>query len=1585
MFMIDRQPNLQFCTMRTGILLILIVWSQVLLQSQSNRSFENLTTSDGLSHISVRCMLQDSRGFLWIGTNDGLNRYDGYRFKVLFPQGPDRKVHSFITALHEDQEGKIWVGTLEGYVFRLDPTTGQFEHFTNDPEQQKPLFKGEIWYFFEDRQGDLWIRVLGSFLWLNRATGDVRYFKHDPEIPRSLSSFRLTKIFEDQRSNIWIGTANKGLNRFDRTTGDFDRFYANPADARSLSGNFVTDIHEDEANRLWISTNNGLNLVRMGPDSTSFQFEHYTGQPGNSTSHLGKMVTEIINGPEGKLWVGTWDQGINLLDPSNGNMQRFPRPTGLPDNTRYRLFEDRRGALWLRWNHGLVRLDQDNSRYESFISGGKTGFPDQTDIEGLFEDLQGNFWIWGITGEQRGIFRLNPYAKPFTNISGRSQNIDEETTEKVIVWALEKDDRGNIWVGTEKGLALLNRRAGQPLFFSFENDFSKALSGHQVRALLREGPDSLWVGTFDDGLYLLDFKTQKLEHFLPNSEGLDGFAARNTVQICRDHKGQLWIGSFGGGLNLLDRETGQFQRFTHDPNDPNSLSGQFVLAIYEDRSNNLWIGTDQGLDRLDPDNRSFKKFAPDSNTAEPRSIRGVRHIYEDGKGNLWFGTDQGLYCWDPLSRRMDHYSEEDGLLDHTIQAMMEDDLGRLWMSTDKGISRFDPERKIFLNYDARDGLPLTFAWHAKLKDDQTGRLYFGSIDGITAFEAEQILDNPYVPPIVLSRFVRHNAQEENSGAITNHFFVENEPINLTYRDKVLEFEFAALNYEQAWKNRYAYRLENTRGQWIPLGNNPKITFTNLNPGEHLLQVKGSNNDGVWNDDGISLQIQIRPPWWKTKVAYVLYGLSSLMALWLIYRWRTQAQRGKLIRTRQLNDRLQQIDQLKDQFLANTSHELRTPLHGMIGLAESLLEKSGNTEDQENLGMLIASGKRLSSLVNDLLDFSKVKNHDLQLAQKPIGLRPLVDVVLRACSPLANYKTIELNNDIPGNLPAVYADEDRLQQILYNLIGNAIKFTERGHISISAVDDEDMIRISVKDTGIGIPVDQQEVIFQSFEQGDGSSTRQYGGTGLGLAISRQLVTLHGGQIGVHSEVGKGSTFFFTLPAIAQAASDLKTKASPSTSSNSFVGLPTAPPSVNPAISLTTSAEDQVCILLVDDEPVNHQVIKNYLKADHIQLTSAMSGQQALEIVRKAPPFDLILLDIMMPHMTGYEVCQKIRERYLPSEMPVIMVTAKGQVSDLIQGLDTGANDYITKPFSKDEFLARIKTHLNLHRIHTAANRFVPLDFIKAIGRDTITEIRRGDQKERHVTVLFTDIRSYTALSETMTPEENFQFVNAYAERMGPIIRNHGGFVNQYLGDGIMAIFQNRPEDALRAAIAMQKELQQYNKTRIARERQPLRVGMGIHTGPLIMGIIGDAKRNDAATISDSVNTASRIEGLTKSYEVNILISSDCLEQITDKADFNIRFLGKVLVKGKKESIGIYECFDGDIPEQLQHKLDTAIDFKSGMEKFFSREFPQSATIFNQILKINDADQTARLFLKKASQYTIDGVPEGWTGVEVATFK
>ncbi len=483
----------------------------------------------------------------------------------------------------------------------------------------------------------------------------------------------------------------------------------------------------------------------------------------------------------------------------------------------------------------------------------------------------------------------------------------------------------------------------------------------------------------------------------------------------------------------------------------------------------------------------------------------------------------------------------------------------------------------------------------------------------------------------------------------------------------------------------------------------------------------------------------------------------------------------------------------------------------------------------------------------------------------------------------------------------------------------------------------------------------------------------------MAVTRQLVELHGGEIGVDSTPEAGSTFFFTLPLADGEADELEGAEYLKRIADAGVVESGEGGEVESEVSVAADGEE-FRVLVVDDEPINQQVMVNQLSMANYNVTQAMNGAEALRELSNGDKFDLVLLDVMMPRMSGFEVCNKIRETYLPSELPVIMVTAKNQVSDLVEGLSSGANDYITKPIAKSELLARIKTQLNLQKINEAYGRFVPREFLRYLNRESIIDVKLGDMVQKEMTIFVSDIRRFTTLSEKMTPEENFEFINAYLAQVSPVIRDHGGFIDRYTGDAIMALFPEQAEESVKASIDTLKMLSEINAVRKSQGDLPIEIGIGLHSGSLMLGIVGESERAQGDIFSDAVNLANRIEGLSKLYGASLVVSEETLSRLPADNTYHQRFLGKVQVKGKNEHVAVFEIYDGDPDYMIDLKLDTKDDFEEGLDCYFAREFTTASVCFKKVIDTNPDDKTADLYLRRSAQFMIQGVPDHWEGVE-----
>jgi two-component system sensor histidine kinase ChiS len=700
-----------------------------------------------------------------------------------------------------------------------------------------------------------------------------------------------------------------------------------------------------------------------------------------------------------------------------------------------------------------------------------------------------------------------------------------------------------------------------------------------------------------------------------------------------------------------------------------------------------------------------------------------------------------------------------------------------------------------------------------------------------------------------------------------------------------------------------------------------------------------------------------------------------------------------------NELLENANRLKDEFLANTSHELRTPLNGIIGIAESLLDRQDNRLSKsmrEDIAMIVASGKRLARLVNEILDFSQLQHRNINLSLRTVDLHTAVQLVFLLSRPSAQKKNIALHNNIPLDLPLLLADEDRLQQILHNIIGNGIKFTEEGSVSISAriiqtEDDRELIKIFIQDTGIGISPEVLPNIFHAFEQGDGATARRYGGTGLGLSVTKALVDLHQGVVDAHSQVGEGTTFSFTIP-VATEEEKLAFGQKDSTTEQEIQRLYDNNKRFEhdleeaPATTVNEVSDDDlvlrgdvVTVMVVDDDPVNIRVLQNHLVLRGCKVVSAEGGAEALMILQTEPPPDIVLLDVMMPQMSGYDVCRAIREQYPAHVLPVVLITARTQVQDLVEGLDSGANDYLSKPVSKSELLARIRTHLVNARMSSAASRFVPREFLRLLGHEDLVDVERGDHLEKMMSIYFSDIRSFTTIVEGKTPEQNFEFINEYLSYMEPSIQTHLGFIDSYEGDAIMALFERGSDDAVQAGIDSLLALEELNKVRRARGEVAIRIGIGINTGKLMLGTIGGQDRLKCGVIGDPVNLAARIETLTKRYGAGLLISEFTHNQLQNPEAITCIPIDRVIVKGKSKPVTLYEVLDGLPEDERVYKLAIKARFLEARSFFQKGDFEAALQIFTTLLGQQQADILVGLYIRRCSERVNQEPDPTWDGV------
>lgn len=1205
--------------------------------------FKHLLPTQIASVGYISSIAQDTQGFMWFGGANGLARYDGYNILIFRHDDldPSSISHSYINRITMARDGSLWIATRNGLnVF--DSRSRSFKRFSISTEAST----NDITWVHEDRKGNLWLGTRGGLFRFDRAKNTAIKIEDKTQKTVAGSSQLVWSVVDDQDGNIWIAYQFYGISRYDPVTGQFEHF--------------MRDVNAPNAH--------GFNDTRR-----------------------------LYVDNENRIMAATYGDGLHQFDPVSRQFIKINHDSTEKGATVWSMLVDRNNNLWVGdGSHVHLRPNSSDQFYRYFYNDLDPSSPGNYVVNEIFEDRAGDIWFGYFPS---GIDVVDRQASAFNNYTYSSSNPNSITDGGVS--SVAEDDGGNLWIGTGYGLNYVNRHTNKVTRFSYDANNPKGLSGSTILSIAKSANDNIWLGIWSGGLNLLNTKTLELTHFLPDPNNADGMRGREVWSVIEDHQQKVWMAT-EEGLNKFDPQTKRFQYFLPPPELMDGDRLLYSRVVYEDSKHNLWLGSIRGLFLFDRNKNQFTRYKHNPADAKSISADFVLALYEDRKGKLWIGTDGGgLNVFDPATHSFSSFGIKDGLADNVIGGITEDETGNLWLGTQKGISRFDPEMRSFRNYDKRHGLADNQFNRNAARVTRQGEILMGNSKGFTLFKAVDIKSNSYAPNVVITNLEIGNKpvaiKSENSPL--SKAIETTSSLTLSHKDVVFRLEFSALSFHHVEDNQYAYRLLGFEENWNFVGDKRSATYTNLNAGTYTFEVKGSNNDGVWSPYPASLQIIIRPPYWRTWWAYSIYAaLFLVLVYWFFHvqRLKLSFQAEKLQQECVIVKRLTQIDKLKDEFLANTSHELRTPLNGIIGLAESLREGVAGEVSPKmkyHLSLIIDSGKRLAGLVNDILDFSQLKNKGITLNKKSIDIKVLVDVVLTLSKPLLVNKTVIFANNIPKSLPAAYADEDRVLQILHNLIGNAAKFTDRGVISVSANVLNDFLKIEVGDTGIGIPADRINQIFESFTQLDGGIDRAQGGAGLGLSVTKQLVELHGGKIWVESVLGVGSTFYFTLP----TTYDLPEKSNAKHESLA---------SKNPVHSQVSyylnetgfydKRQHKNTILIVDDDLVNRRVIANYLSMNSYNIIEADCAEDAFTIV-KTQSVDLVLLDIMMPRISGYEACRILRETYPAHELPIILLTARNQMNDLVMGFEAGANDFMVKPIAKETLMVRLATHLQLHDV------------------------------------------------------------------------------------------------------------------------------------------------------------------------------------------------------------------------------------------------------------------------------------------------
>ena len=1306
--------------------------------------FSRLDIAKGLSHNEVNCIFKDSKGFVWLGTLSGLNRYDGYSFKVFKHDLRDSSSinDDLIVRIVQGPGYKLWISTGKGFTI-YDPLT---EKFDNNPQRylHSIAIDGDsLTDILKDRQDNYWFVMTGKgaglykYDELHRST---QYFQHKEGDSSSPHSNRIRSIASDAIGDWWIIHYDGLLEKMDVRTHKI--VYRSDAVQKNFP-NGPADYH------LYIDAQNDCWLYSGSKPGGILYFNPFTGNSSLIRKETGphslnnNLVTGVIQDDKGMIWIATDHGGINLLDKKDFSIRyllaREDDDKSLPQNSIVTLYKDNTGIIWVgTYKKGASYYHEDILK-----------FP---------------------------LYRHQP---------SNSNSLPYDDVNRFV-----EDEKGNLWIGTNGGgLIYFNRATDKYTTYTHNPADPASLTNDVIVSLCLDHEQHLWIGTYYGGLDYFDGKT--FRHYRHNESDSNSIGDDRIWEIKEDSRNRLWIGTLAAGLDLYDRKRNAFIHY--HPNAPvpsngsatsSSVRSGYISELMEDREGNLWIGTARGIDVLETATGRFRHYSNVDNDAASLSNNYVISILEDSRGLIWVGTREGLDLFVKATRSFTTFRTGEGLPDNTILTILEDNSHNLWLSTPNGLSNmivstdsaagghppagphsYNGYSWRIKNYDESHGLQgREFNENAALKTRE-GALIFGGANGFNIFDPQRLRTGVRNSELILTDLQVFNksvgiGEKLNGHVLLPHSITESREITLRYNENVFSIGFAVLDFLNAEKVKYAYILEGFNKDWLVSDDKTrKAVYTNLDPGHYTFKVRTANDDGSWNSQVLELGVTILPPFWKTPLAYIVYVL--LFAGLLIFARKMILQRAHarfaLEQERKEAQRLHDLDMMKIRFFTNVSHEFRTPLTLILTPLDKIIKNTDNPGQKAQFNLIHRNARRLLNMVNQLLDFRKLEVQELRLSTSKGDIIKFIKELSFSFADIAGKKNIDFS--FTTTLPALYTsfDQDKLERILFNLLSNAFKFThEHGKVAV-AVDwqpdssaespvEPRFLQLTVKDTGIGIGKDKQEKIFERFFQNDipGSMVNQ--GSGIGLAITKEFVKLHNGFIRVESEPGQGSCFIVSLPLIdlgpvpplpvIDGQAPLTENPEPLADPAWTFDLPLAladfhipgdplmagPTGTGGSIDATelaetygltrdlhaaepTAAPDPVAkrqshpsgstgkkltVLLVEDNEDFRFYLKDNLK-EFFTIVEASNGKEGWQKTLATHPH-LVVSDISMPEMNGIDLCRKIRGDRRTSLIPVILLTALIGEEQQLKGLETGANDYMTKPFNFEILLSKIRNLL-----------------------------------------------------------------------------------------------------------------------------------------------------------------------------------------------------------------------------------------------------------------------------------------------------
>ena len=1223
--------------LKTKILFFLFFTSTFLSIGQStdpeikNLKFRNYSLEDGLSQSSVLSIAQDKKGFLWFGTRDGLNKYDGYTFKTyrhLFNDSTSLS-NNYIKTLYVDIHGNLWVGTQDGLNKFLEDQDC-FKRYLYKSSDQKNE-NTEIWDIVSYDENNLWVGTNNGLIKLNSSTEEI-----DLENNLQLNN-PIRSLLKSSDDKFWIKTT-KTIGVFNPKTKKYTNFAIDKSNLDDLNLSIISCLYEDNENNIWLGYRNGLAIFNK--DEKIFKPFKLKNNINNITDNVRSIHEDFL----GNLWVGTYN-GIYIINAKKTLVKHFlheeSNENSLSQNSVYKIFEDTKGDLWIgTYFGGINYFDRSYDSFRLFSSGN-----------------------------------------------------DNTINYKVVSSIVEDDDK--LWIGTEGGgLNLYNRTTGKFTYYTHNPNNQNSLSSNNVKAIIKDKEGNLWIGTHEGGLNLYNpNKPQEFIKFLNDPQDTLTISNNRVIALYEDIKqNNIWLGTSGGGINIINKNTKLISRF----NEIKNLVGEFVYTISKSEDeDHVFIGGNLGLCKVNVVSKKIETIPYVLQNSNDPTKNATLCVYEDDSQNLWVGTEgSGFYYYETSTGISIKYGLDDGLPNEVVYSILSDNENNLWLSTNYGLSKFNLKTKQFKNFDVTDGLQGNeFNYGAFLKS-KNGDLYFGGANGLTVFNPNDIVENAFVPPVLIT-----------------DIFVNNQPylpkskgyMKLNYTHNVFSFNFTALSFSKSKKNQYAYKLEGFDKDWNYVGTRRTTTYTNIDPGTYTFKVKAANSDGLWNEKGDEIIVKIVPAPWNTVVANILYLLGIIGAGFFFRRYYLirRKERKELQREREEKERIEEVNALKLKLFTNISHDFRTPLTLIIGPLQKMINDNTLTNPfiRKQHQIMHRNAMVLLHLINQFLDFRKNEYGQLKLQAIKSNIVPFIYDIKTAFDELAHDKEIKFKVKSSNGIINVWFDQIKLKKVIYNLLSNAFKNTSKGgEISINISKEKrdskekhkvsNYVKIEITDTGRGISKEHIQNIFELYFQLKPDRDENLG-TGIGLSLVKALVTMHRGLIEVSSVEGQGSTFTVFLP--LKKAHLNKNEIIDETPLGDHEADFYSPYQLMEEDLIENDIIEEMdqslsTILIVEDNKDVRRFLRN-LFHDKYNILEAKNGEMAFEIANNKL-IDLIISDVMMPIMNGIELCKAIKTDIRTSHIPVILLTAKTSDEYRETGYSTGADAYISKPFNSKLLVTRV---------------------------------------------------------------------------------------------------------------------------------------------------------------------------------------------------------------------------------------------------------------------------------------------------------